>query len=226
MYGIKLLIKGDYACFTRPEMKVERVSYDVPTPSAMRGILESIYWKPAIKWVVDRIYVFNPVQFMNIRRNEMKSKMPLTAVKKQMTDENVDISIYSCIENINQRASLVLRDVLYGVEAHFEMTELEGNDMNKHYAIITRRMKKGQFAKVPVLGCREFPASFEWVDNFPVSQLRGEVDMGYMLYDIKFKAPDKSGNYSECASPIWYRPIMIDGMIDVAKYYEMTGVNK
>lgn len=225
MFGIKILIKGDYACFTRPEMKVERVSYDVPTPSALRGLIESIYWKPGIKWIVDKIVVLKPINFINIRRNEVKFKISQLSVQKQIKNPEEDISIYTKDE-INQRASLLLRDVEYYVEAHFEMTGLEGENTNKHYAIATRRIKNGQFVKKPVLGCREFPAEVEWADEELQSPLIGDLDLGYMLYDMKFVEGLKSGDYSNSATPIWYRPKMINGVIDVAKYYEETGVNK
>ncbi|HOO23238.1 MAG TPA: type I-C CRISPR-associated protein Cas5c [Clostridia bacterium] len=226
MFGIKILVKGDYACFTRPEMKVERVSYDVPTPSAMRGLIESIYWKPGIQWIIDKIHVINPINFINIRRNEVKSKLSYRDVKRQMEDDTVDISIYRGGDNINQRASLILKDVVYGLEAHFEMTGAEGSDADKHYAIATRRIKNGQYVKVPVLGCREFPASVEWVEGFPESRIKGRIDLGYMLYDMKFNESNNVKQYSDCATPIWYRPIMEDGIIDVKKYFEETGVNK
>ncbi|MDD4832167.1 MAG: type I-C CRISPR-associated protein Cas5c [Clostridia bacterium] len=224
MYGIKLLIKGDYACFTRPEMKVERVSYDVPTPSAMRGVIESIYWKPQIKWSIDKIHVLNPIKYSNIRRNEMKEKLLLGKVKQQMTNPDIDISLYRGGDNINQRGALILVDVAYGVEAHFDV--IDGEDAEKHYAIATRRMKNGQYVKVPVLGCREFSAQFEYVEEIPKSPLIGEVDLGFMLYDLKFSPADKEGNWSNKGEPIWYRPKMVNGIIDVAEYFEKTGVNK
>ena len=224
MYGIKLLVRGEYACFTRPEMKVERVSYDVPTPSAMRGVIESIYWKPQIKWIIDKIHVLNPIKYANIRRNEMKEKLSLAKINRQMSDPNEDISIYRGGENINQRGALLLSGVAYGIEAHFELTE--GSDADKHYAIAVRRMKNGQFVKVPVLGCREFPARFEYVEEIPKSLLKGEADLGFMLYDLKFAEKINDADYSNSAEPIWYRPKMTDGVIDVAKWFEQTGVNK
>src|SRR5210317_1347988 len=126
-YGIKLRLWGDYACFTRPEMKVERVSYDVLTPSAARGILEAIYWKPAIVWVVDSIHVLNPIRFDNIRRNELAGKLPVGTIKKAMNDGVSPVETF--IENDRQqRAAMVLRDVSYLIEAHFEFTGSEDNN--------------------------------------------------------------------------------------------------
>ena len=127
LYGFRIMVEGDYACFTRPEMKVERVSYDVPTPSALIGMLKSIYWKPAIRYVIDRIVVFNPIDFMNVRRNELKEKVSFSSVKAQMKDSRRDISIYSDIAR-NQRATLLLKNVKYGVEFHFELTGLRSEN--------------------------------------------------------------------------------------------------
>ncbi|MEG2541217.1 MAG: type I-C CRISPR-associated protein Cas5c [Clostridia bacterium] len=217
MYGIKLLIEGDYACFTRPEMKVERVSYDVPTPSAIRGIIESIYWKPAIKYVIDKIYVLKPIKFMNIRRNEVKEVASSRKMQSLMNGKDVDASIYRGGDNINQRASMILKDVSYAVEAHFELTGKEGDDADKHYSILTRRLQNGQFFKAPSLGCAEFPAAVTMIDEIPKSELLGEIDLGFMLYDLKFDEGKKAGDYSNCADPIFYRPKMINGEIDVEK---------
>ena len=121
-YGFKILVEGEYALFTRPEFKVERVSYDVPTVSAMEGLIKSIYWKPAIRIVIDKIVVFHPIRFINIRRNEVSQKVPLASVKKQMNGTGTVEVLTSQIRS--QRASMLLRDVKYGVEFHFEMTGL------------------------------------------------------------------------------------------------------
>ena len=122
-YGFKILVEGEYALFTRPEFKVERVSYDVPTVSAMEGLIKSIYWKPAIRIVIDKIVVFHPIRFINIRRNEVSQKIPLASVKKQMNGKGTVEVLTSQIRS--QRASMLLRDVKYGVEFHFEMTGLQ-----------------------------------------------------------------------------------------------------
>ena len=185
-YGVKLKVWGDYACFTRPEMKVERVSYDCITPSAARGILEAIYWKPAIRWVIDRIHVLNPIRFMNIRRNEVASKIPVGNIKKAMKDGKSPLELF--IENDRQqRASMILKDVAYVIEAHFEYTGKEDGNDGKHLDMFNRRARDGQCFTQPYLGCREFAANFELIEGeIPKSQLTGKQDLGYMLYDIDF----------------------------------------
>ena len=125
-FGVKMKVWGDYACFTRPEMKVERVSYDVMTPSAARGILEAIYWKPAIRWIIDAIHVLKPIKFDNIRRNELEGKLSSAAITKGMKNhEPVEVFIE---ENRQQRAAMVLRDVAYVIEAHFEAITEDGQN--------------------------------------------------------------------------------------------------
>lgn len=121
-YGVRLHIWGDRACFTRPEMKVERVSYDVITPSAARGILEAIHWKPAIRWCVDRIHVLKPIQFESLRRNEVGGKLSAASVTKAMKAGRVDDVAYFVDQNRQQRAATILRNVAYVIEAHFEFT--------------------------------------------------------------------------------------------------------
>ncbi|MFA9382000.1 MAG: type I-C CRISPR-associated protein Cas5c, partial [Acetanaerobacterium sp.] len=125
-YGIALKVWGDYALFTRPEMKVERVSYDVITPSAARGLIEAIYWKPAIRWVIDRIYVCRDIRFTNIRRNEVSSKISASSVRSVMNGTKTAPLYINTTEDRQQRASMVLRDVCYVIHAHFEMTEKAG----------------------------------------------------------------------------------------------------
>jgi CRISPR-associated protein Cas5d len=205
-FGIKLKVWGDYACFTRPEMKVERVSYDVITPSAARGILEAIHWKPAIRWVVDRIHVLNPIIFENIRRNEVESK---ASPRKE--------AIYATEER-QQRASMVLRNVAYIIEAHFEMTDRQGaeDSPEKHYNIFLRRARQGQCFHRPYFGTREFPVSFELIEDseaLPESQLQGTLDLGYMLYDQDFKLNDK-GEVQDI-TPYFFRAQMVDGRINI-----------
>lgn len=236
-YGFKIMVCGDYACFTRPEMKVERVSYDVPTPGAIEGMLKSIYWKPAIKYVVDKIIVFNPVEFINVRRNEVKDKVSYTKVKNKMKGGDAEPEIYTK-DSINQRGGMILKNVRYGIEFHFELTGLrtehddEGEE--KHYNIILRRLRNGQFFRQPVLGCREFSVGrIELVEEFPLEEvsqeLKGDVDLGFMLYRMNFKdkGMPKDGDwdkrlFSDEAEPAFYRPHMVDGVIDVAKYREGT----
>ena len=164
MYGFRIIVEGDYACFTRPEMKVERVSYDVPTPGALEGMLKSVYWKPAIRYAIDKIIVFHPIQFMSVRRNEVKDKVHYSDVKKNIKEQGKtppkDLTIYTS-EARSQRAALILKDVRYGVEFHFELTgqknEHEDECEEKHYNIIKRRLEKGQCFRTPCLGCAEFP---------------------------------------------------------------------
>ncbi len=200
-YGIKIRVWGDYALFTRPEMKVERVSYDVMTPSAARGILEAIYWKPSIRWVIDRIHVLRPVRFDNIRRNELASR-----VSVNKSDMQGDRPVCRYIEDDRQqRASMVLRDVEYVIEAHFELTGFYASDPGKHLAIFERRVKKGQCFHRPYFGCREFPVNFEWCDEVPESVLKGKQDLGYMLYDIDFEND---------MTPRFFRAVMRNGIID------------
>ena len=219
MYGIRLLVWGDYACFTRPEMKAERVSYDVMTPSAARGILEAIHWKPAIRWEIDRIHVLNPIKFDNIRRNERSGKIPVNKVRAALRGGDVAL-FQDATGDAVQRASLVLRDVCYGIEAHFEMTDRAGpgDTAEKHYNMALRRMRKGQCFHRPYFGCREFPVQFELVEGeMPKScytgENGGERDLGFMLYDIAY--PDST---KACAAEaIFYRAVMVDGIIDVQR---------
>ena len=209
-YGVRLRVWGDYACFTRPEMKVERVSYDVPTPSAVRGILEAIHWKPAIRWIIDRLHIIKPIKFDNVRRNEVSEKIPATIAKE---GKRVAIFIEDCRQ---QRASRLLRDVEYIIEAHFEITEKAGADDNvgKHLDIFNRRARSGQCFHRPCLGCREFTANFELLApeaSPPTSAIKGSQDLGWMLYDIDFV---------DGMTPRFFRPVMLDGVIDVARAWE------
>src|SRR5579883_916569 len=127
-YGIRLHVSGDHACFTRPEMKVERVSYDVMTPSAARGILEAIHWKPAICWVVEKIHVLKPIRFQSLRRNEVAHKIPAAGIRKAMATESL-ADLHLVIEDARQqRAATVLVDVAYVIEARFTLTDKAGPD--------------------------------------------------------------------------------------------------
>jgi CRISPR-associated protein Cas5d len=212
------MVWGEYACFTRPEMKVERVSYAVMTPSAARGILEAVYWKPAIQWRIDKIHIINQIKFDNIRRNERSGKISSVKVEKAMKGGNV--SLYQDkSEDTVQRASLVLRDVRYCIEAHFDVSDKngEGKIEEKHYNMALRRMRKGQCFHQPYLGCREFPAQFELIEgDVPPSYYKGRPDgtkdLGIMLWDIDFSNENR---------PIFYRAQMKDGVIDVQKCREV-----
>lgn len=221
-FGFNFTIKGDYALFTRPEFAVERVSYDVPTPSALIGLISSVYWHPGVKYVIDEIRIYNPVNFANIMRNEVKEKLPLKAVKDQMAGKTTDLGIYTD-ESRSQRASLLLKDVYYGVSAHFELTDEkeENQSEDKVYAILSRRLKKGQCFSQPFLGCREFPAKIEWVETLPESTLDYTADLGYMLYDLQYKK-DKNGKALDSAEPRFYRPHVENGVINVKKWAEVS----
>jgi len=202
-YGIRLRVWGDYALFTRPEMKVERVSYDVITPSAARGILEAIYWKPAIRWIIDRIYVLQPIRFENIRRNEVAKRVSVN--KSDMWSDKPVCIFADDSKTRQQRASMVLRNVEYVIEAHFDLVGNDDNDSGKHLAIFERRVKNGQCFHRPYFGCREFPVDFEWCDKPPNSTFTGEHDFGYMLHDIDF---------ANDMTPKFFRAIMKNGVID------------
>ena len=231
---IRVIVEGDYALFSRPECKVERVSYDVPTVSAIEGLLKSVYWKPAVKIVVDKLIVFNPIKFTNIRRNEIKSKIPLSAVKSQMKGSG-SAELYAS-EQRSQRAGMILKDVRYGIEFHLELTGLKSDHEDeceeKHYSIMRRRLKNGQCFRQPCLGCREFSVNkIELVEDFDLSEihesLMGDRDLGYMLYGMKFKDGGKPINgdwdnpkFSDRADAMYFRPHIIDGVIDIAKYRE------
>jgi CRISPR-associated protein Cas5d len=214
-YGIKLKVWGDRACFTRSEMKVERVSYDVITPSAARGILEAIHWKPAIRWHIDRIAVLNPIRFESIRRNEVGSKLSAANVSKAMKAGNTATVHHFVDQDRQQRASTVLRDVAYVIEAHFSLTHKAETSENegKHLDIFNRRARKGQCFHAPCLGVREFPASFELLEDDETvevdSSLLGERDLGWMLHDFDFQ--------NDC-TPHYFRAVMKDGWIEVPPF--------
>lgn len=210
-YGVKVRVWGDYALFSRPEMKVERCSYDVMTPSAARGLLESIYWHPGCRWVVDKIYVRNPIRFTSVRRNEVKTKALAGSAWSVMNGERKEIGIYSK-EQIVQRASLILRDVDYVIEAHFEMTQKANASDNpgKFKDIIMRRLRRGECYHQPYFGCREFPAKFELYEKEEVDTVySGErKDLGFMLYDMDYSD-------STDIQPMFFRAILEDGVMNL-----------
>jgi len=194
-YGIRLRVTGARACFTRPEMKVERVSYDVPTPSAMRGVLEAIHWKPAIRWVVDAIHVLKPIRFQSIRRNEVGHKASAAKIRSAMNRGSLEGLELIADEDRQQRASTILIDVDYVVEAHFELTARAGPEDNegKHLDVFNRRAARGQCFQQPCLGTREFPADFELLPpDAPLPTAIAETrDLGFMLFDIDHAAPGR-----------------------------------
>ena len=216
-YGVRVRIRGSQACFTRPEMHTERVSYDVITPSAARGILEAVYWKPAIRWVIDEIVVLNPIVFETIRRNEVGSKASYQNAKKVMRSGAGALGIDVTADR-QQRNTLYLKNVDYVVRAHFELVpERCGGDdtVEKHYNIALRRLRKGQCFNQPYLGCREFPARVDYLEEgcaIPDSCFKGSGvrDLGFMLYDMDFTNPND-------IRPAFFRVVMRDGVINVAE---------
>ena len=186
--GVKVKVWGDYALFTRPEMKVERCSYDVITPSAARGILEAIYWHPGMRWVIDKIYVKKPIQFTSVRRNEVKSKVSANNVLPVYNGKGKPLYISSKAD-IVQRASLLLRNVEY----------------------VMRRLKRGECFHTPYFGCREFPVKFCLCEEDEIETAyedEAEKDLGFMLYDM---------DYTDLKNirPMFFRAIMKKGVIDV-----------
>jgi len=209
--SISLEVWGNYACFTRPEMKVERVSYDVMTPSAARGILEAIYWHPGLLWVIDQIQVCSSIHFTNIRCNEVKDVISARNVRTAMT--RGDRELYLATPNsIQQRAAMVLKDVRYIIDAHFELTNnmAPTDSAAKFQTIMSRRIDKGQFYHQPCFGVREFPAHFQMCTERPAcpDELKGERDLGWMLMDMDYSDPAN-------IRPKFFRAIMRDGVIKV-----------
>lgn len=215
--AVILHVWGDRACFTRPEMKVERVSYDTMTPSAARGILEAIHWKPAIRWQVDRIHVLKPIRFQSIRRNEVGAKASASLAASAMKRGDTNGLGIMTDESRQQRAALVLVDVAYVIEAHFIMTGRAGPEDTpaKHISMFNRRAAQGQCFHRPSLGTREFAAEFALIPEgevLPPCELeldRRDADLGWMLHDIDFA----SGNESR-----FFRAEMRGGVIEVPPF--------
>lgn len=186
-----LEVSGDYACFTRPEMKVERVSYDVITPSAARAVFEAILWKPAIRWRVRKVEVLNPIRWISLRRNEVGAVVPVGSVKTAMNKGSGDLALYIEDER-QQRAGLFLRDVAYRLHADLEVLPNAGanNPPPKFWEMFERRAAKGQCINQPYLGCREFACDFRLVKEdesaAPIAETR---DLGWMLHDMDFDNP-------------------------------------
>lgn len=209
--SVKVRVWGEYALFTRPEMKVERVSYDVMTPSAARGLMEAVYWHPGLKWVIDRICVCRPIRFMNLRRNEVKEVASAAKARQIMTSGKGEMYI-SAQEQIQQRASMLLRDVEYIIEAHFDMTPRAAASDNpgKFQDIVKRRLIRGQFYHQPCFGCREFPAQFALCEE-PFTcpeELKGTRELGFMLWDIDYGDPQDP-------RPMFFRAVLKDGVLQV-----------
>ncbi len=199
---------GPMACFTRPEMKTERVSYDIPTPSAARGMIESIYYHPGLRWIIDKIYVLNPIRFFNVRRNEVKSKILASAVMQEANGGRAGSIITT--QDIQQRAALMLKDVHYVIEAHFEMTPQANASDNpgKFSDIVTRRLKRGACYSTPYLGCRECTAHFALWEGGEIPAIDETRDLGFMLYDMDYSDPEN-------IEPMFFRAKMEHGMVDL-----------
>lgn len=202
-YGVRLKVSGAYACFTRPELKTERLSYDVMTPSAARGVLEAIHWKPAIRWVIDAIHVLEPIRFASIRRNEVGGKAPAGKIASAMKSGSIAGLHLNVDEDRQQRAGTVLVRPAYLIEAHFEMTGKAGaeDSVGKHLDMFNRRAARGQCFHQPCLGTREFVADFELVPpgaptSAPTQRSASQGfgaprDLGLMLWDIDHGAPGR-----------------------------------
>lgn len=207
MQKVKLRVWGDFACFTRPEMKAERVSYDAMTPSAARGALEAVYWKPQIRWIVERIHVINAIRFGNLRRNEVGSKIS-GPTKAQLEGRSGDPMGLNIEEDRQQRATTLLTEVDYLIEARFEVLDPNEHPA-KHYEMFKRRVEKGQCFQQPYLGCREFVANFAWHEGAaPESHYaqEGEKDLGWMLLDL---------DYTSGMEAQFFRASMKHGVIEV-----------
>ncbi len=211
--SIKLEVWGDYALFSRPEFSVERVTYDVMTPSAARGILEAIYWHPGMRWIIDKIYVLSQIKFTNVRRNEVKSKVNVRNVEKAMLDKTVGGLYINTKTDIQQRAALILKDVHYVIEAHFEITANANKTDNpgKFQDIIRRRIIKGQCFHEPYFGCREFPVKFRLYEFDSITTAISEEckDLGYMLYDMDYSNPKD-------IKPMFFRAELKRGVLDLS----------
>ena len=208
--GIQVEVWGDYALFTRPELKVERVSYDVMTPSAARGLIEAIYWHPGLRWHIDRIHVMNPIAFTNIRRNEVKDKILASNVRTAMTGGDKPLALYTR-ESIQQRASMVLTNVRYVIDCHFTMTDKAAPTDNegKFIDIARRRLARGQCYHQPCFGCREFPAHFRPWPGGPVPTIPESRPLGLMLYDMDYADPRN-------IQPMFFMAELKDGVLEVA----------
>ena len=208
--SVKMEVWGDYALFSRPEMKVERVSYDIPTPSSARGMLEAVYYHPGLSWKIDRIYVLRPIRFTNLRRNEVDAKI-LASDLRAAAQGSARPLYLAASEHIQQRASMMLRDVRYVIEAHFDMTDRASPTDNpgKFQDIIRRRLRRGQAFAQPYLGCRECTAHFGLWEAEDIPTIPETRDLGWMLYDMDYTHPDN-------ITPMFFRAQMVNGVVDVS----------
>ncbi len=213
-----LKVAGPFACFTRPEMKVERVSYEVMTPSAARAVFEAILWKPAIRWRIERIEVLRPIRWVNLRRNEISAVISSRNVQQAMTAGVGDLGLY-IEEERQQRAALFLRDVAYRVHAQMEMVDGDArSNPAKYIEMFQRRASKGQCVNQPYLGCREFAADFRLIET-PGTEPAAIADtrvLGWMLHDLDFTNRDDP-------QPRFFNAHMQAGVIDVPAFAEARG---
>ena len=214
-----LEVAGPFACFTRPEMKVERVSYDVMTPSAARSIFEAILWKPAISWRVQRIEVLKPIRWINLRRNEVSAVVSTRNVQQAMAAGSGTLGLYIEDER-QQRAGYFLRDVAYRIHADVSLVPGHINEpLMKYSEMFARRASKGQCVNQPYLGCREFAADFRLIDlatpstALPIPETR---ELGWMLHDLDFTYPSDP-------QPHFFNAKMVAGVIEVPPFEEARG---
>jgi CRISPR-associated protein Cas5d len=212
-----LEVTGPFACFTRPEMKVERVSYDVMTPSAARAIFEAILWKPEIRWRIARIEVLKPILWVNLRRNEVSAVASTRNVQQAMKEGSGTLALYIEDER-QQRAGYFLRDVAYRVHAGLALTGKGRDPLIKYTEMFTRRASKGQCVNQPYLGCREFSADVRLVtaDTPPVQPIADTRDLGWMLHDMDYTHPSDP-------QPRFFRAHMNAGVVEVPPFEEAVG---
>ncbi len=203
---------GPLACFTRPELKTERVSYEVPTPSAVRGLLEAIFWKPGLRWHIRRIHVLNPIRFVSFKRNEVFSKASAPAAK--VVSEGGEINHYFADDDRAQRHTLALRDVDYLFEAYMTLTERAGpgDNMTKFVDMFERRVARGQHFHQPYFGCREFVADVRPREGVPIA-IDDSRDLGIMLWDLEF---------GKVHRPRFFKAQLSRGVVDVPVDPEAT----
>ncbi|MEY3202536.1 MAG: hypothetical protein RIR70_2086 [Pseudomonadota bacterium] len=216
MLDFCLEVSGPFACFTRPEMKVERVSYEVITPSAARSVFEAILWKNAIRWRIHRIEVLKPVRWMNLRRNELGSVISVRNVQQAMAGGGDSLGLF-IEDDRQQRAGLFLRDVAYRLHARMDLVAEEAqSNPAKYVEMFSRRARKGQCVNQPYLGCREFAAQFRLVENQagerqPIQETRS---LGWMLHDFDFTNP---------AGPVprFFNAQMVSGTVEIPPISEL-----
>ena len=212
-----LEVSGPFACFTRPEMKVERVSYDVMTPSSARSIFEAILWKPAIRWRVHRIEVLKPIRWINLRRNEVSAVLSTRNVQQAMAAGSGQLALYIEDER-QQRAGYFLRDVAYRIHADLSLAPGCKEPLMKYTEMFVRRANKGQCVNQPYLGCREFAAAFTLVaGDAPIAAPIAETrDLGWMLHDLDFTHPSDP-------QPRFFNAKLVAGVVEVPPFEEARG---